>query len=102
MKFDAATLPNTPEALKQIFAELHGQLDTLQAAHQKETSLLHEQIRHLRAQLFGPKSEKITSDSSIQILPLFDMPEPEECDTEPEKNQHRGASAKQEGPEAAS
>nr|WP_320010674.1 IS66 family transposase [uncultured Desulfobulbus sp.] len=85
MKFNAATLPNTPEALKQIIAELHGQLDTLQAAHQKETSLLHEQIRHLRAQLFGPKSEKITSDSSIQILPLFDMPEPEECDAEPEK-----------------
>ena len=52
-------------------------------AHNKETGILLKQIRHLRAQLFGRKSEKI--QSGPQTLPLFDMPEPVEEDEAEEK-----------------
>jgi len=97
MKFDASTLPDSPEALKHIIAELHDQLDALQTAHQKETSLLYEQLRHLRAQLFGPRSEKGTGESSIQILPLFDIPEPEDLDAEPERVTVEGYQRKKKG-----
>ncbi len=47
------------------------------AIFDKETGILLEQIRLLRAQLFGRKSEKIKPGSSVQPLFLFDMPEPE-------------------------
>jgi transposase len=56
--------------LKEIIVDLHTRFD-------KETGILLEQIRHLRAQLFGRKSEKIRPEGGPQPLPLFDMPEPE-------------------------
>jgi transposase len=84
MKIDPATLPETPSVLKEIVVDLHGQIADLRDAHDKETDILLEQIRHLRAQLFGRKSEKIKQEGGPQPLPLFDMPEPEITE-EPEK-----------------
>ena len=85
MDFDAATLPDTPGALKEIIVDLHGQVADLRDVYDKETGILLEQIRHLRAQLFGRKSEKIMPEGGPQPLPLFDMPEPE---AEEEKEVH--------------
>lgn len=70
MSFDVTTLPNDAGVLKGIITDI-------QLRHDKETDLLLEQIRHLRAQLFGRKSEKGSADALAQPLPLFDMPEPE-------------------------
>lgn len=70
MKMDMSTLPDTPDALKEIIVDLHTRFD-------RETDILLEQIRHLRAQLFGRKSEKMRPEGGPQPLLLFDMPEPE-------------------------
>ena len=51
--------------------------DAFADVHSKETDILLEQISHLRAQLFGRKSDKVYPDSGAQPLPLFDMPEPD-------------------------
>lgn len=83
MEINAATLPDTPGDLKEIITGLQGQITDLHEAHNKETGILLEQIRHLRAQLFGRKSEKI--QGGPQTLPLFDMPEPAEEDETEEK-----------------
>jgi len=83
MNIDAVTLPDTPCDLKEIIVGLHGQIAGLHEAHDRETGILLEQIRHLRAQLFGRKSEKI--QGGPQTLPLFDMPEPAEEDEAEEK-----------------
>lgn len=85
MNFDASRLPDSPDALKHIILDLQGKIDALQESHNKETSLLYEQIRLLRSQLFRPKSEKLPAGSNIQLLPLFDLPEPEDVEQEPEK-----------------
>jgi len=83
MKIDAATLPDTTSDLKEIIVGLHRQIADLRDVYDKETGILLEQIRHLRAQLFGRKSEKVQIDGGPQTLPLFDMPEPaEEEETE--------------------
>ena len=71
MRFNLSTLPDDTDSLKGIIAELQDRYD-------KETGLLLEQIRHLRDKLFGRKSEKVTTDSGVRPLPLFDMPEPED------------------------
>jgi hypothetical protein len=70
MNINVSTLPDDPEHLKQI-------IDDLQERYYHKTDLSLEQIRHLRAQLFGRKSEKGSADTSAQALPPFDMPEPE-------------------------
>ncbi|MBT8359689.1 MAG: IS66 family transposase [Deltaproteobacteria bacterium] len=84
MNIDVSTLPDSPDDLKALISDLHGhvslldgQITTLKEAHDKETDILLEQIRHLRAQLFGRKSDKVYGDSGAQPLPLFDMPEPD-------------------------
>jgi transposase len=69
MKFDSATLPDDHVQLKQMLVDF-------QDHHDRETTILLEQIRHLRAQLFGRKSEKTVVEDGPQPLPLFDMPEP--------------------------
>ena len=70
MQKNVSTLPDDPAALKEIIVDLHDRFD-------KETGILLEQIRHLRAQLFGRKSEEIRPEGGPQPQPLFDMPEPE-------------------------
>ncbi len=82
---DAVTLPDTPEALKSFVLDLQGEIVTLREMYDKETGILLEQIRLLRAQLYGRKSEKVIPADGPQPLPLFDMPEPEELDKEPEE-----------------
>ena len=82
MEVDVATLPDTPDILKEIVVDLHEQIDDLKDIYDQETDILLEQIRHLRAQLFGRKSEKIVTEGGPQPLPLFDMPEPEAKDEE--------------------
>ena len=76
MNSATAILPDTPDSLKEIIIALQGEIVELQARHDKETSLLHEQIQLLRAQLFGRKSEKFIPADGPHPLPLFDMPEP--------------------------
>ncbi len=68
MKFDVDTLPDDSTVLKEMLVESQARFD-------RETSILLEQIRHLRAQLFGRKSEKLPRESNVELLPLFDMPE---------------------------
>ena len=70
MEIKAVTLPDDTAELKQM-------LVNFQDYHDRETHILREQIRHLRAQLFGHKSEKIPPQDGPRPLPLFDMPEPE-------------------------
>ncbi|MCP4119579.1 MAG: transposase, partial [Desulfobacteraceae bacterium] len=77
MKVDISTLPDDTIKLKQMLVDFQGHYD-------KETTILLEQINHLRAQLFGRKSEKIKCDNDAQPLFLFDMPEPEVIEEEDE------------------
>jgi len=70
MKMDVSTLPDDSLLLKGVIVDLQTRFD-------KETGILLEQIRHLRAQLFGRKSEKLRSEGGPEPLPLFDMPEPD-------------------------
>ena len=49
MEIDTATLPDAPGDLKEIIIGLQGQITDLHEAHNKETGILIEQIRHLRA-----------------------------------------------------
>jgi len=81
---DVATLPDTLDALKEIVIGLHAKMDR----YDQENDFLREQIRLLRAQLYGRKSEKVIPADGPRPLPLFDMPEPEGLDKEPEKEIH--------------
>jgi len=73
MNSSAATLPDSPAALKGIVGDLHEKITDLRSRHDKETSILLEQISLLRAQLYGRKSEKIIPEDGPKPLPLFDM-----------------------------
>lgn len=61
MQPDTSTLLESPEDLRKIIADLQGRISNLKKAHDKEIGILLEQIQHLRAQLFGSKSEKTRS-----------------------------------------
>lgn len=76
MNLSLATLPDSADSLKDIIVNMHGQMTSLRTTFDKETYILLEQIRHLRALLYGRKSEKIAPVDGPQPLPLFDMPEP--------------------------
>ena len=80
MKLNAATLPDSPATLKGIVGDLHQENIELRARHDKETTILLEQINLLRTQLYGRKSERIIPEDGPKPLPLFDMPEPEDKD----------------------
>jgi len=73
MNTTVETLPDDPAALRQVIASLQAQ----QAQHERQVSILLEQIRHLRQLLFGRRSEQLTTQTSTVQLPLFDLPEPE-------------------------
>lgn len=77
MDSETATLPESVDSLKEIVVDLQGKID----GYDRENHLLREQVRLLRAQLYGRKSEKPVADGP-QPLPLFDMPEPEGSDDE--------------------
>jgi transposase len=80
MTFSLATLPDSADALKGIIIQLQtefaAQLAQSRAVFDKEYGILLEQIRLLRAQLYGRKSEKVIPADGPVPLPLFDMPEP--------------------------
>ncbi len=97
MILDAATLPDSPALFKDLVLDLQGEIVTLREMYEKETGILLEQIRLLRAQLYGRKSEKIIPAGSPQPLPLFDMPEPAGLDDEPEKEIHVHGHARKKG-----
>lgn len=76
MESTALTLPDDIAELKQIIA-------TWEDRYVKDTTFLREQIRLLRSQIFGRKSEKVMDCVADQV-PLFDevVPgEPEELET---------------------
>ena len=73
---NVATLPDNPTILKQMLVDFQRHFD-------KETGILLEQIRLLRAQLYGRKTEKVVPLDGPRPLPLFDMPEPEGIKEEP-------------------
>jgi transposase len=81
MILNADKLPDDPAVLKQMLIDFQCHFD-------KETGILFEQIQLLRAQLYGRKSEKVIPLGGPQQLPLFDMPEPEGLDEEPEEKVH--------------
>ncbi len=85
MILDVSTLPDSPDLLKEFVLDLQKELGSLRKMYDKENEFLREQIRLLRAQLYGRKSEKIIPVDGPQPLPLFDMPEPEGLDQEPEE-----------------
>jgi transposase len=70
-------LPNDPVALQEIITSLQARMSHLHAQHEHQVSILLEQIRHLRQQLFGKRSERLPVETSLVQLPLFDLPEPE-------------------------
>ncbi len=92
MNADQKTLPDDPEELKQIIADMGAK----QSRYIKEIDLLHERVRLVYAKLFGKKSEKY-SDGQNPQLPLFDMPEPEEIEPEQEKSEVEAHSRKKPG-----
>ena len=75
-------MPDSLEDLQGLVLALQGEIATLRENHARETNILLEQIRHLRAQLYGRKSEKVVPADGPRPLPLFDMPEPEEIEKE--------------------
>ncbi len=97
MDIDAVTLPDTPVALKEVIVDLHGQIADLQNVHDKETGILIEQIRLLRAQLYGRKAEKIAVEGGPQPLPLFDMPEPANTEDNKDEGIHIPAHTRKRG-----
>lgn len=100
MGFDIVTLPETPGALKEIVVDLHDRLAEMQEVYDKETGILLEQIRLLRAQIYGRKTEKIELKDGPTPLLLFDMPEPvgnEEKNDEDENGIHVPAHTRKRG-----
>jgi hypothetical protein len=70
-------LPNDSVALQEIITSLQARMSHLHGQHEHQVSILLEQIRHLRQQLFGKRSERLPVEASPVQLPLFDLPEPE-------------------------
>lgn len=97
MNSDLATLPDTPDSLKEIVIAQHGEIVELRTRYDKETGILREQIQLLRAQLFGRKSEKFIPADGPQPLPLFDMPEPVDEEEEAEEVHIPGHTRKKRG-----
>ena len=85
MNIEPSTLPDNVDQLKAIMADFQAhyerQIADIQDHYQKKTSLLQEEIRLLRARIYGRKSEKHPPGDPGQ-LPLFDMPEPEDAGEE--------------------
>ena len=80
---DTSKLPNDPDKLKKIIANLHKK----QQHYSSEIELLREQVSHLYNKLFGRKSEKDKCAGESPQLPLFDMPEPDPDQEKPAEEQ---------------
>lgn len=101
MTLSLATLPDSADVLKGIIHQLHTEFEekfaSARAAYEQQYDILLEQIRLLRAQIYGPKSEKIVSDSGAVQPSLFDMPEPIGLEPEPAKIEISGHTRKKRG-----
>lgn len=82
---DTSTLPDDPAQLKRIIIEQHRKNQQKQGALQKRIDYLYEELRLAYANFFGPKSEVFRGKSPQ--LSLFDMPEPDDIEKEPEEDQ---------------
>lgn len=78
-----STLPDDPGELKKIIARMASEQESLRKHYEAENELLREQMRQLFDKLFGRKSEVFYGQSPQ--LPLFDMPEPDGIEREPEE-----------------
>ena len=86
MNSSPATLPDDPQMLRDMVLELQQKLVDTKAYYDREMGILIEQIKLLRQQMFGRKSEKIfTPPPNVHIQTLFDMPEPEDLEDEAEE-----------------
>ena len=83
MEIFTETLPKDPAVLQETINALQAQIALLHLQYEQQVAILLEQIRLLRHERFGKTSEKQPADSSLEQLPLFDLPEPE--DIEPAK-----------------
>jgi len=79
MDFDITRLTDDPALLKGIIADLHRKITHLE----QETTFLSDQVRLLLSHIYGRKSEKVVQGP--KPMPLFDLPEPEEIEDEPEE-----------------
>lgn len=86
---NTSTLPDNPEELKKLIAQMRrthqAELEKIQSRHEAEVHLLKEQVRHLYNKLFGRKSEKSRYGNNSPQLCLFDMPEPDPNTEKPEE-----------------
>jgi len=85
MNSTPAILPDNPQELKAIILQLQQNLIDTKAYYEREMGILIEQIRLLRQQMFGRKSDKISSVSPDTQKTIFDMPEPEDPEEEVEE-----------------
>jgi len=67
MKMDMTSLPDNPEQLKQIIAELALE----QSRYVKENDLLRERIRLLYAKLFGKRAKSMLPTATIRNCPCL-------------------------------
>ena len=84
----SSILPDDPNELKGIILQLQQEVAEIKTRYEEEVRILYEQIKLLRQQLFGRKSEKSPNNHlNIHIKPLFDIPEPEDEDEEDESEE---------------
>ena len=82
----SSILPDDPNELKGIILQLQQEVTEIKTRYEEEIRILYEQIKLLRQQLFGRKSEKSPNNYlNIRIKPLFDIPEPEDEEDETEE-----------------
>jgi len=81
MMLDISSLPDDSSQLKKIIANFKEFHDKKISVYEQENKLLREELRLLRARLYGRKTEKYSNSAYINKT-LFDMPEPEEEPTE--------------------
>ena len=74
-------MPTSPAELVKLVLSYRAQLGELRARYEEEIALLREQIRVLKARLYGQKSEKSRVEAEEQLC-LFDLPEPEGVEEE--------------------
>ncbi len=79
---DTSTLPDDPAELKKLLAKMAAEKESLRKRYEAENELLREELRLAYGKLFGRKSEVFRGLNPQ--LPLFDMPEPETLEKEPE------------------
>ena len=99
MNFDPSNLPDDVAELKEMLASLASTYTDLEQKSQEKIHYLEEQIRLLKKELFGSKSEKLTREDRLQLR-LFNEAEdaldteaeaaPEEIPVKPHSRKKRG------------